>query len=79
MIEARKIWDIPHSDSTETENLARNELYWVDPDRSVLTRFARFDGYMHYPGTVEHDGMLWISCGKRGPFEVYLLKVKMPD
>lgn len=64
--------------STETDNLGRNDLYWVDPERAVLTRFATLDGYMHYPGVVEHEGMLWISCGKRGPFEVYLLKVKIP-
>jgi hypothetical protein len=43
-----------------------------------LTRFARFDGYMRYPGIVEHDGCLWMSCGKRGPFEVYLVRIEVP-
>jgi len=33
---------------------------------------------MRYPGIVEHDGMLCMSCGKRGPFEVYLVKVGIP-
>ena len=65
--------------STDTDNLGRNDLYWVDVRNAALTRFAALDGYMHYPGVVEHEGMLWISCGKRGPFEVHLLKVAIPD
>lgn len=64
--------------STPTANLGRNEFYWLDPERPVLTRFARFDGFMHYPGIVEHDGVLWMTCGKRGPFEVYLVKIELP-
>ena len=43
MIEARKIWDIPHND------------------------FAA------------NDGMPWMSFGRRGPFEVYVLKVNVPN
>lgn len=65
--------------STPEANLARNEFYWVDPDRAVLTRFARFDGCQQYPGVFEHDQKLWMSCGRRGPFEVYLVTMKVPD
>jgi len=64
--------------STETENLGRNDLFWMDPQTATLTRFAALDGYMHYAGIYEHDGMIWVSCGKREPFAVYLLKVRIP-
>lgn len=64
--------------STETENLGRDDLFWLDPERSLLTRFAALDGYAHYAGIVEREGAIWVSCGKRGPFEVWLLKVPLP-
>ena len=60
----------------------RLTLFRVDVDNAILQRWGDFDGYSHYPGIVEHDGALWISCGKQqkmDPFEVYLLKVAMPE
>jgi hypothetical protein len=65
--------------STATENLGRNDLFWLDPREALLTRFAKLDGFMHYAGIVEHEGMIWVSCGKREPFEVYIIKVKTPS
>ena len=59
----------------------RLTLFIVDRDQGILRRWGDFDGYSHYPGVVEHEGELWISCGKQqkaDPFEVYLLKVPLP-
>lgn len=61
--------------STETENLGRNNLSWVDSERGVLKLFAPLEGFMHYPGFVEHEGEIWLSCGKKGIHELYLLKI----
>lgn len=60
----------------------RLTLFIVDREQAVLKRWGDFDGWSHYPGVVEHEGELWISCGKqqgRDPFEVYLLRVPMPQ
>ena len=65
--------------STATDNIGRNDLFWMDPERGVLTRFAALDGYMMYPGIVEHEGMVWVSCGKRDIYEVYIVKVPLPS
>lgn len=59
----------------------RLTLFLVDRDRAILKRWGDFDGWSHYPGVVEHEGELWITCGrqqKRDPFEVYLLRVPLP-
>lgn len=67
--------------STETEGIGRLTLFEVDVENAVLKRQASFDGYSHYPGVLEHDGKLWISCGKQQRadlFGVYLLKVGLP-
>lgn len=60
----------------------RLTLFIVDRDNAILKRWGDFDGYSHYPGVVEHEGRLWITCGKQqkaDPFAVYLLKVPLPS
>jgi len=60
----------------------RLTLFSVDRDRAVLKRWGDFDGYSHYPGIVEHEGELWITCGMQqmaDPFAVYLLRVPAPE
>ena len=68
--------------STETKGIGRLTLYLVDVQNAVLERLASFDGYSHYPGVVEHEGKLWISCGKQQRadlFGAYLLQTELPD
>lgn len=65
--------------STEEENLGRNNLSWMDPEKGILKLFAPLEGFMQYPGIVEHEGMIWVSCGTKKLHELYLLKVKIPD
>lgn len=67
--------------STATEGLGRLTLFEVDVANAILKRFGDFDGYSHYPGVVEHEGELWITCGKQqrqDAFGVYLLKAGVP-
>lgn len=67
--------------STPGHPKGRLTLFRVDRENAVLQRWGDFDGWSHYPGIVEHEGELWITCGKQqkfDPFEVYLLKVPMP-
>lgn len=68
--------------STPGNPKGRLTLFIVDRDRAILKRWGDFDGWSHYPGIVEHENELWITCGKQqlaDPFEVYLLKVPMPQ
>ena len=65
--------------STPEANLGRNDLFWLEPREALLTRFAKLDGFMHYAGIVEHEGQIWVSCGQRGIFEVYIVKVQKPE
>lgn len=68
--------------STPGHPKGRLTLFLVDRDNAVLERWGDFDGWSHYPGIVEHDGEVWITCGrqqKADPFEVYLLRVPMPE
>lgn len=67
--------------STPGRPRGRLTLFIVDTEAGSLRRWGDFDGYSHYPGIVEHEGQLWITCGRQqgfDPFEVYLLKVPMP-
>lgn len=67
--------------STPDHPRARVVLFFVDPQRAVLTPFAKLDGYGHYCGVVEHEGELWVACGnesQREAFEVYMLRLKVP-
>lgn len=45
-------------------SLSRIDLFVMDPQTAILTRLARLDGFGHYPGVVEHDGKVWVSCGR---------------
>lgn len=54
-------------------------LFVFDPERVRLTRLMDFPGYTHYHGVVEHDGKLWIACGRcDSAWEVWLLTAKVP-
>lgn len=67
--------------STPGKPKGRLTLFVLDRDAAILKRYGDFDGYSHYPGIVEHEGQLWITCGKQqkmDPFAVYLLKVPLP-
>ncbi len=67
--------------STSGNPKGRLTLFLVNRDRAILQRWGNFDGYSHYPGIVEHENHLWITCGlqqHRDPFAVYLLKVPVP-
>ena len=68
--------------STPGNPKGRLTLFLVDRDNAILQRWGDFDGWSHYPGIVEHEGELWITCGRqqmRDPFEVYLLRVPRPE
>lgn len=63
--------------STPDRPQGRLTLFTVDRENAVLKRWVAFQGYSHYPGIVEHEGELWIVCGKQqlaDPFAVYLLR-----
>lgn len=63
--------------STPGKPKGRLTLFIVDRARGILKRWGDFDGWSHYPGIVEHDGELWITCGRQqlqDPFAVYLLR-----
>lgn len=67
--------------STPEANLGRNDLFWVEPRAGILRRWALLEGdqdFGQYAGIVEHDDRLWICCGTRSPFDVYLLQVAIP-
>lgn len=67
--------------STKREGRGRLTLFIVDVENAVLRRFGDFDGWSHYPGVVEYEGRLWISCGRQqrpDQFGVYLLKAPLP-
>lgn len=68
--------------STPGNPKGRLTLFLVDPEAGILQRWGDFDGFSHYPGIVEYEGQLWITCGKQqgmDPFEVYLLNVPTPE
>lgn len=68
--------------STPGRPRGRLTLFVVDRHRAVLKRWGDFDGWSHYPGIAEHEGELWITCGKQqkaDPFAVYLLRVPVPE
>ncbi len=46
------------------QSLGRIDLFELDPHTAVLTRLARLDGFSNYPGLVEHEGKVWVSCGR---------------
>jgi hypothetical protein len=60
-------------------SVGRADLFELDPAEAVLTRLARLDGFGAYPGIVEHDGKIWVSCGRwKGERpEVCLLALKL--
>lgn len=67
--------------STPGNPKGRLTLFKVDVERAILKRWGDFDGWSHYPGVVEHEGELWITCGRQqglDPFEVYLLRTPLP-
>lgn len=45
-------------------SLSRIDLFELNPQTAVLTRLARLDGFGHYPGVVEHEGKVWVSCAR---------------
>ena len=55
----------------------RTTLFWVDVEHGTLRRFAAIDG-TSYAGVVEHEGMLWISCGNTDASGIFLAKMKVP-
>lgn len=53
-------------------------LFTLDPEKSLMTRFAELDGTT-YAGIHEHEGMLWVaSCSYPDVTEVLLAKVEIP-
>lgn len=67
--------------ATETENRGFIYLSWCDPAHALLTPFAKLDGYGNYPGVVEKDGSLWVSCsqGTKGEmFNLFMVKMDVP-
>lgn len=52
-------------------------IFWVDPEKATLTRFASING-AGYPGIVEHEGFLWISYSMGSAQGIYLAKIKLP-
>jgi hypothetical protein len=52
-------WRVDSNDPDAKDD-GRVVLFWVDPAKGVLTRFAEMDG-TSYPGIVEHEGMIWTT------------------
>jgi hypothetical protein len=50
------------ADPSEPEGIedGRVLLFWLDPEKALLTRFAEIDG-TSYPGIVEHEGRIWVT------------------
>ena len=50
------------ADPSEPEGIedGRVLLFWLDPQKTLLTRFAEIDG-TSYPGIVEHEGRIWVT------------------
>lgn len=69
-------WRVDPSDPQGRED-GRVTLFWVDPRTAVFTRFAEMDG-SSYPGVVEHDGMIWVSCLGGDLSGIFLAKVDLP-
>jgi hypothetical protein len=55
----------------------RVTLFWFEPEKAVLTRFAEVDG-SSYAGVVEHEEMLWITCANTEASGIFLAKLKVP-
>lgn len=56
----------------------RVALFWLDPDKSLLTLFTEVDG-TSYPGIFEHEGMIWVSYCGADRSGIFLAKVKIPN
>lgn len=58
-------------------------LFILDRDQGILKRWMHFEDFgRQYPGVAEHEGELWVTTGrptKEAPFEVYLLKLPLPE
>lgn len=53
-------------------------LFFLNPDTATLVKFADIDGTT-YPGIVEHDGQIWVSCANAATSEILLAKVDIPS
>lgn len=68
--------------STPGKPEGRVTLFILDRETAVLRKWQALQGFSHYPGIVEHEGELWISCGRQqgqDPFEVWLLRLPIPQ
>ena len=77
-----RLYGIGRTDASDKNtNRSRVALFWVDLQKSVLTVFAKLDGYGGYSGVVEHDGLFWVACSNNvfPSYEVFLIKVKVPE
>jgi hypothetical protein len=54
----------------------RIALFWLDPERARLTRFAEVDG-TSYAGVWEHEGALWVSSARSNVKEILFAKVPL--
>lgn len=60
------------------------DLFWVDPQRALFTRFVRMADGVSYPGLAEHDGQLWITNAQRAApglsvkSGIYLTRLQTP-
>jgi len=68
-------WRIDPGDPQGRED-GRVTLFWVDPEKALLTRFAEMDG-TSYPGIVEHEGMIWVSYCGGDRSGIFLAQVKL--
>ena len=60
------------------------DLFWVNPEKDLFTRFVRITCGGSYPGIVEHEGEFWITASQRVPGHqvvrsgICLIRVKVP-
>lgn len=68
------------NDATGSDAHAIVTLLVFDPENTLLTRLVDFPGFTHYHGVVEHDGHLWIACGRcDNAWETWMLRIPTPQ
>ena len=60
------------------------DLFWLNPDKALFTRFVRMAAGKSYPGIAEHNGELWITNTQRAArgqnvkSGIYLTRIHIP-
>lgn len=63
--DGRFILASPVNRTSKQRAKGRPSLFLLDPRAAVLTLITEFEQGCSYMGLIEHDNMLWITCGER--------------